>query len=504
MTASGRSRHLGLLSHSSQPSASASDRRIHLRVLFIAGYVLLSAVLLVLFEAEPKWQVYSIAGLVALGLMALSPRKVLIMTFITTLSINMHYWVTQPLDLNFIGNTSPTAITIPLPILPAMLLLCHQMLLSVQGRSPFRWGRQITLPALFFIGVSVISVLLSTNRLYGRFSLVELLHFYLVFLTTLNSMRSKQDLDLALKMLLVVLGLQCCVFFFQTAFEVSFSATGQIMRKGIAGDAGMRANGTVGTVPSAFATFIEPLTFIALAHFQTGERPALRFWGGVLALMGLGAIALTLNRSSWVGLLIGFIVFELLCCYTEPGKRHFTKFLLGLAVLSCIFLALFPLLSQRIADKANNLDTRLDLIGPAIQLIKTHPLLGVGPGNYPFVVRQYIGDFTGWLYYVHNDYLLIWAERGALGLVAWLWWFFSGLRQAHLARRTLPQPWRAFAIGCLTGFVVLLWELCLNSYEPFSSTALIWFLFGMLLAANTMSAQLIPTSRHHHSYVEVR
>lgn len=500
MTAGSQTRHLDFPSHNSHPSAAVSGHSLLLRVLWIASCVVLSVLLLVLFGKEPKWQVYSMAGLVVLGIIAISPRKVLIMTFITTLSINVHYWVTQPLEMNFIGNTSPTAITIPLPILPALLLLCHQLCVSTQGQSPFRWGRPITLPAWLFFSVSLISVFFSQVRLYGKFSLVELLHFYLVFLTTLNIMRSKDDLDLALKMLLIVLGLQCCVFFLQTAFEVSFSATGQIMRTGIAGDTGMRANGTVGTVPSAFATFIEPLTFIALALFQTGERAALRFWGGVLALMGLAAIALTLNRSSWVGIVIGFFVFELLCCYTEPRKRHFMKFLLGLVVLSCIFLVLFPLLSPRIADKANSLETRLDLIGPAIQLIKAHPLLGVGPGAYPFVVRQYIGNFTGWLYYVHNDYLLIWAERGALGLIAWLWWFFAGMRQANRARRTLPQPYRALAIGCLTGFVVLLWELCLNSYEPFSSTALIWFLFGMLLAANDMSAQSRSTSRPQHAY----
>jgi O-antigen ligase len=312
-------------------------------------------------------------------------------------------------------------------------------------------------------------------------------------------MRSKQDLDLALKMLLFILGLQCCVFFIQTVFEVSFSPTGQIMRRGMVGDTGMRANGTVGTVPSAFATFVEPLTFIALALFQTGERPALKWWGGLLGLMGLGAIALTLNRSSWGGLLIGFVVFALVCVMTESRKRHGVKLLLALLVLSCIFAALFPMISERMANKANHIDVRMNLIRPAIELIKDHPLLGVGPGAYPFVIREYIGDFTGWLYYVHNDYLLIWAERGALGLVAWLWWFFAGMWQANRARRRLPQPWRACAIGCLTSFVVLLWEAFWNSYEPFSSTALIWFLFGLLLAANKMSAQSRATSRQYHS-----
>ena len=134
MTAGSQTRHRDFPSHNSHPSAAVSGHSLLLRVLWIASCVVLSMLLLVLFGEEPKWQVYSIAGLVVLGLIAVSPRKVLIMTFITTLSINVHYWVTQPLEMSFIGNTSPTAITIPLPILPALLLLCHQLSRLIEVR----------------------------------------------------------------------------------------------------------------------------------------------------------------------------------------------------------------------------------------------------------------------------------------------------------------------------------------------------------------------------------
>jgi O-antigen ligase len=433
----------------------------------------------ILVQRELRWQLYSLAGIIFLGLTILSkdPRRLFLKMFIVSLSINVHYYVTQPLPYQHIGNSSPTSFSIPLPLLLAFLLLLHQLFLGAGDRSKFLWGFPTTTWALIWIAVTAISALLSSVRLFGIYSLVELLQFYLIFLVTVNALRTQEDLQLALKTLLAVLAFQCCVFFLQTALGFSFTPTGQISKVGL-----RAATGTTGVVPSGFATFVEPLIFIALALVQTTKRGHLGRWTGFLAFAGIVAVGLTLNRSSWFGLLIGLVTLELLLRRVNLSGRPLKVFV-GLIIAAVI---VYPFFELRLSVANDDLRIRLNLIPPAIRIIEDNPIIGVGPGAYGFVVRNYLEDFDGWLYIVHNEYLLIWAERGIVGLLAWLLWFGSGIRQASLAGRTAPQPFQAFAIGAHTGFIVLLWEWVLNMYEPFSATAIIWFLFGMLVATNRL------------------
>jgi O-antigen ligase len=66
---------------------------------------------------------------------------------------------------------------------------------------------------------------------------------------------------------------------------------------------------------------------------------------------------------------------------------------------------------------------RIELNKTALRMIKAHPFLGVGLGN--FIVR--IFEFSRnketiyWLQPVHNIFLLVAAESGLLGLGLFLW-----------------------------------------------------------------------------------
>jgi O-antigen ligase len=55
-------------------------------------------------------------------------------------------------------------------------------------------------------------------------------------------------------------------------------------------------------------------------------------------------------------------------------------------------------------------------------MIGDHPLLGIGANNFALLLPQYVtAAFSqDWLYLVHNRYLLVWAETGTLGLLAFV------------------------------------------------------------------------------------
>src|SRR5947208_7021672 len=74
---------------------------------------------------------------------------------------------------------------------------------------------------------------------------------------------------------------------------------------------------------------------------------------------------------------------------------------------------------------------RIYYYATALQLFTTHPVLGVGAGNYQFFDRSYEGEAAGGI--AHNQFLTMAAETGIVGLLIFLWLVFA----LHKLRRQL-------------------------------------------------------------------
>ena len=113
------------------------------------------------------------------------------------------------------------------------------------------------------------------------------------------------------------------------------------------------------------------------------------------------------RRLLLAGLIIGLTIFILLAPY---GRLYNTR----LAALDGATVG------ARLETKS--LAERATYLKGALALIKKHLLWGVGAGNYGLAVAQEIVPQQLSYYYqpVHNVFLLILAEIGALGLIFWL------------------------------------------------------------------------------------
>ena len=109
------------------------------------------------------------------------------------------------------------------------------------------------------LGTVALAAQVSDVRLFGIFLLFELVQYYVIFLAVINAVICPDDLELVFRTLLAVVVLQFSVAMLQTTIGTSFSLSET------GGMYGMRVTGTVGTVPSGLATFLEPLLFMALA-----------------------------------------------------------------------------------------------------------------------------------------------------------------------------------------------------------------------------------------------
>jgi O-antigen ligase len=127
------------------------------------------------------------------------------------------------------------------------------------------------------------------------------------------------------------------------------------------------------------------------------------------------AIVLSFSRSVWLLGLISSLFFL--------GKSKIPKKLFWLAGgfwLILLILA-FYLLPHFSTNEA--FSQRMQLMKAALLMIKVSPLSGVGLNNFIVRLPEFwpVTGFTYWLQPVHNLYLLLLSETGAVGFLIFLW-----------------------------------------------------------------------------------
>lgn len=186
-----------------------------------------------------------------------------------------------------------------------------------------------------------------------------------------------------------------------------------------------------------------------------GRRRAALAAVGALALPVLG---LTYARNAWVGLAAAVL--------TLLGLTRRVTLAVPLAAAALLAVAVPSPLQTRLASMVDPADAtareRLYMWDAGVRMLADAPLLGQGPGG---VKRRYV-EFrhpdaakprTG---HLHNNVAQIAAERGLLGLAAWLWIWVAFFRRA-LRIHGLLAPTRgdgpalvAGSIAAVTGFLV--------------------------------------------------
>jgi O-antigen ligase len=126
-------------------------------------------------------------------------------------------------------------------------------------------------------------------------------------------------------------------------------------------------------------------------------------------------------------------------------------------------LALSPGLRAQVIPSLTRTDEnagRIAIYAANLDIVRDHPILGLGFGRYQRVARPYydrhpLADRRS---HAHNNFLQIAAESGLVGLAAFTLLFVTALRYGAETVRTARDPaGRATALGAclaLTGFLV--------------------------------------------------
>ncbi len=175
--------------------------------------------------------------------------------------------------------------------------------------------------------------------------------------------------------------------------------------------------------PNFFGAFLimsMPIWFFGVDHLKGFAR---RLNANVAILIGFVALLFTYSRSAWISMTTGFVMIGI------ADKRALVRilffFMLFLIVAQGMSLAfsgmgLQELISARF-DQLNRsgFSERPMIFKSAIDLIKAHPLTGVGPGAFPWHADTSWRPY-GFLSQAHNVFLTFGAEMGLPALIIWV------------------------------------------------------------------------------------
>lgn len=210
------------------------------------------------------------------------------------------------------------------------------------------------------------------------------------------------------------------------------------------------------------AGYMEMAIPLALGLFLTGLKNAKRFLLICLTILLLTTILLALSRGGWAGASFGllFMAFALLT------SRHFDKKRLAIALVGGFFALLIVVLSsttlvERIlsvehAGETGSISGRVKVWGGVVEMIKVHPFLGIGPGNFATVVTQYLPAAENRHFFAHNDYLQSVAEIGLAAIVIIIWLIAVTYRRGFKKLNNPSRLVRGITVGALSGMTAIL------------------------------------------------
>jgi len=147
--------------------------------------------------------------------------------------------------------------------------------------------------------------------------------------------------------------------------------------------------------PNIFAAYLVQTCAIAFALVFAHTTPGKKTLYLATALLGTGALILTLARAGWLSLAVALGVLGAIVTVHPRLRTRGVYLRIGL-VAALVFIGLIG--SGHMLTKITKADpggwpARMAFMGMAFEMIKAHPVTGIGLNTYMYVVEDY--DFTG-------------------------------------------------------------------------------------------------------------
>ncbi len=247
----------------------------------------------------------------------------------------------------------------------------------------------------------------------------------------------------------------------------------------------IRAYGTM-PHPNVLGGFLVFGLFMALflVSRETKWKQFLVSCGTILITLG---IFVTFSRQAWLGAGIAYLGFFIYLIWQKQWHKALVIGVITLVSCGTILLGGHSYLKSRVLDSDSRaVSDRATFNQIGVQLLKQHPILGVGVGNYVPAMRNLV-KLESWQYQpAHNIFIFTGAELGIVGLII----FILLIREFFCRGSKGPTGSLRFTLFLL-GLVILL----LGQFDHYFVTIqqgrlVFWTAFGLLAALPNLNEKL--------------
>jgi putative inorganic carbon (HCO3(-)) transporter len=341
------------------------------------------------------------------------------------------------------------------------------------------------LPLLLYLAITTLSVTVAHNVSLSLFEVALLLEACLVYFYVANNVRTRQDVVFVVSLLLVGCLLESLVNIilqFTGMPSTIWGAPTQIQIEADPRQSFMRIGGTVGS-PNFAAAYLSIMLASAASIMFANLGRSLKWLA--IAVLGLGGVALifTFSRGGWMA---ATLAVALICLfgYRRRGFSLRTPIALIL-ILGTLCLPFQNVISARLLeDDKGSAESRIPLMKLALRIFEDNPVLGVGANNFTVVMDRYLtSDFReGWLFAVHNKYLLVLAETGIVGLLAFLAFLLDALRKGWQCWVHRDPLLSSLALGFTAAIAAHMLHMTVDVFRGRPTQQLLWLVAGLLTA----------------------
>ncbi len=405
------------------------------------------------------------------------------------LQIAVHFWYREEVgNLGSLGGLNISIMTIALAGLYSSGLL--RRIASGAPRTRTQIRTRVSIPLAAYLLITVFSILVAQDIALALFDVFALLEAFLFYVYIANSVNSREDLLFILRFLLAGLLLQGLLM---TALGV-----------GVIGDVSMpgfrlrvdsnkelydfdRVGGSVGS-PNDAADYMA--VGLAVAFSVLLATVGRKYRNLALLSLGIGvpALAFTFSRGAWISCLLSLAILTLAGIYRKQISLR-TLIIAAAPVVLVVIVLSGPITERLFADDAGSADSRVPLMRMAGLMIADHPLMGVGVNNFPLAMEPYVSrGFAGeFVYAVHNKYLLIWAETGIAGLIAFVWFLIATIRKGYQCWKRRDPFYGPLALGCAAALAGHMVHLLVEFLRGHPTTQMMVLLAALIAASDQLT-----------------
>ena len=391
------------------------------------------------------------------------------------------YYREREAAMGALGGLSISITTIAL----AGSYLCWFIRAHAKRTSETTSSLHINWPLFLYLAVTAVSVSVAQDVTLSLFEVALLLEACLVYFYVANNVRTKQDVLFVVSLLMVGCLLESSamnLFRFTGMPSTIWGIPIHVRVDTDVKEGFTRIGGSVGS-PNFAAAYLSMSLASAAGLLFTNLGRAHKWLA--MAVLGLGGVALifTFSRGGWIALLLSVTLICLLGWHRR-GLSLKTPIAVIL-ILGMLYLPFHSAISARLlGDDRGSAESRIPLMRLAFRIIEDNPVLGVGANNFTVVMDRYLtSDFReGWLFAVHNKYLLVLSETGIIGLLCFLAFLLDALRKGWQCWALQDRLLSPLALGIMAGIAGHMVHMTVDVFRGRPTQQLLWLLAGLLAA----------------------